>query len=124
MDEPQGFPKITQVSSASKVVELGQNTALNCETTGNPKPQITWLKEMNPINYTKHVFITPDGWSWFLTPFIDKLNHNWILVSGSLHILNSEEYDQGKYECVAENNLGSDHSATINLYVRSKFALI
>jgi Immunoglobulin domain len=66
VDEPDGFPKITQVSSASKVVELGQNTALNCETTGNPKPQITWLKEMNPINYTKHVFITPDGKSWLL----------------------------------------------------------
>jgi len=60
-DEPQGFPRITQVSSASKVVELGQNTALTCETTGQPAPQISWLKNMNQVNYTKNVFKTADG---------------------------------------------------------------
>jgi Immunoglobulin I-set domain len=52
--------------------------------------------------------------------FIDELIH--FLLSGSLQILNSEESDQGRYECVAENILGADHSATINLYVRSKHA--
>ncbi|XP_059489517.1 tyrosine-protein phosphatase Lar-like isoform X2 [Neocloeon triangulifer] len=96
-DEPKGFPRITQVSSASKVVELGQNTALTCEATGDPKPHIVWLKNMTPINYTSNVFKTNDG---------------------SLHILNSEEDNQGKYECMAENNLGTEHSTTITLYVK------
>lgn len=37
---------------------------------------------------------------------------------GSLQIDNSEETDQGKYECVAENSVGTEHSKPTNLYVK------
>lgn len=40
--------------------------------------------------------------------------------SGALQIENSEESDQGKYECVAMNSAGTRYSAPANLYVRGK----
>jgi hypothetical protein len=40
--------------------------------------------------------------------------------SGSLQITNSEEEDQGKYECVAENSLGIEISNVSTLHVRGE----
>ena len=37
---------------------------------------------------------------------------------GSLHIKESQETDQGKYECVAENTVGTEYSYSAQLYVR------
>jgi len=37
---------------------------------------------------------------------------------GSLQIRRSQESDEGKYECVAENNVGVAYSYGANLYVR------
>lgn len=42
--------------------------------------------------------------------------------SGALQIEQSEESDQGKYECVATNNDGTRYSAPANLYVRGRSA--
>ncbi|KAK6292073.1 hypothetical protein J4Q44_G00378580 [Coregonus suidteri] len=39
-------------------------------------------------------------------------------IRGALQIEQSEESDQGKYECVATNNDGTRYSAPANLYVR------
>lgn len=39
-------------------------------------------------------------------------------LSGFLQIENSREEDQGKYECVAENTMGTEHSKATNLYVK------
>lgn len=47
---PPGFPQITKSPTTSKVVEIGHNSVLSCEATGNPTPKITWLKNMLPIN--------------------------------------------------------------------------
>lgn len=41
-----------------------------------------------------------------------------ILYTGALQIENSEESDQGKYECVAMNSAGTRYSSPANLYVR------
>lgn len=40
--------------------------------------------------------------------------------AGALQIEQSEESDQGKYECVATNNDGTRYSAPANLYVRGR----
>lgn len=40
--------------------------------------------------------------------------------TGALQIEQSEESDQGKYECVATNNDGTRYSAPANLYVRGR----
>lgn len=44
----------------------------------------------------------------------------WLPSLGALQIENSEELDQGKYECVAVNSAGTRYSAPANLYVRGK----
>uniref|UniRef100_A0A672MEZ6 protein-tyrosine-phosphatase n=1 Tax=Sinocyclocheilus grahami TaxID=75366 RepID=A0A672MEZ6_SINGR len=41
-----------------------------------------------------------------------------VVFAGALQIENSEESDQGKYECVAVNSAGTRYSAPANLYVR------
>lgn len=38
--------------------------------------------------------------------------------SGNIQIDNSEEEDMGKYECVAENSVGTEHSKPASLYVK------
>jgi len=41
-------------------------------------------------------------------------------VVGSLQIRHSQESDEGKYECVAENSVGVAYSYAANLYVRGQ----
>ncbi|XP_030758827.1 tyrosine-protein phosphatase Lar isoform X4 [Sitophilus oryzae] len=98
---PPGFPQITESPQNNKVVEIGHNTLLNCAATGNPPPKITWLKNMLPINLTVNPRYSIRD---------DK--------PGSLQIRNSEEKDHGKYECVAENSIGTDYSKFATLYVK------
>lgn len=63
---------------------------------------------------------------WFaakLTSHIAQLSRRLnllILYAGALQIENSEESDQGKYECVAMNSAGTRYSSPANLYVRGK----
>lgn len=47
-----------------------------------------------------------------------------ILYTGALQIENSEESDQGKYECVAMNSAGTRYSSPANLYVRGNVKII
>ncbi|CAH1184278.1 unnamed protein product [Phyllotreta striolata] len=99
---PPGFPQITQSPTMNKVVEIGHNTVLKCEATGNPPPKITWLKNMLPINISsgRMRYSMRDD------------------MPGALQILSSEEKDHGKYECVAENSIGTDYSKHSLLYVK------
>ncbi len=43
-----------------------------------------------------------------------------LLSLGSLQITNSQETDQGKFECVAENSKGTEYSYATQLYVRGE----
>lgn len=43
---------------------------------------------------------------------------------GALQISDSQETDQGKYECVAENSLGTQHATAITLWVRGQCIII
>lgn len=43
-----------------------------------------------------------------------------LCVSGALQISDSQETDQGKYECVAENSVGTQHATAIMLWVRGE----
>ena len=43
------------------------------------------------------------------------------LISGSLSIKDSQETDQGDYECVAENSKGTEYSYEAKLYVRGEW---
>ncbi|KAG8522153.1 Receptor-type tyrosine-protein phosphatase delta [Galemys pyrenaicus] len=83
-----------------KVVERTRTATMLCAASGNPDPEITWFKDFLPV---------------------DTSNNNGRikqLRSGALQIEQSEESDQGKYECVATNSAGTRYSAPANLYVR------
>lgn len=45
------------------------------------------------------------------------------MFAGALQISDSQETDQGEYECVAENSVGTQHSAAIMLYVRGEWKI-
>ena len=45
------------------------------------------------------------------------------LFVGTLQIVKSEEEDQGKFECVAENAIGTEFSKPTSLYVKGKYVV-
>ncbi|XP_064415799.1 receptor-type tyrosine-protein phosphatase F isoform X1 [Latimeria chalumnae] len=96
---PHGFPVI-DMGPQLKVVEKTRTATMLCAVSGNPDPEITWFKDFLPVDTT-----SSNG----------RIKQ---LRSGALQIENSEESDQGKYECVVTNSAGTRYSAPANLYVR------
>ncbi|XP_065160082.1 tyrosine-protein phosphatase Lar isoform X3 [Atheta coriaria] len=95
---PPGFPQITQPPQQNKVVEVGHSAMLNCQATGNPPPKIYWVRNMLPIDPAN--------------------NPRYTIGEGKFQIKSSEEKDQGKYECVAENAIGTEYSKSSQVYVK------
>ncbi|XP_040534328.1 receptor-type tyrosine-protein phosphatase F isoform X18 [Gallus gallus] len=98
---PAGFPTI-DMGPQLKVVEKARTATMLCAASGNPDPEISWFKDFLPVDTA-----TSNG----------RIKQ---LRSGALQIENSEESDQGKYECVATNSAGTRYSAPANLYVRDQ----
>ncbi|CAN7980888.1 unnamed protein product, partial [Ixodes pacificus] len=86
------------------VVVKGTNMTLDCAANGNPRPNLTWLK---------------DG----VTIDMSLLDSRFRKVGvGSLQIENIQEADEGTYMCRAENHEDSvDASATIEIQVPPRF---
>jgi len=97
---PAGFPQIIQ-NPAMKVVEKARHAVLVCEASGSPKPTITWIKDTMPIDLKANPRLS-------------------LMKQGSLRIEAAEETDQGKYECVATNTVGTEYSYSAQLYVRGR----
>uniref|UniRef100_A0A7N4PI30 protein-tyrosine-phosphatase n=1 Tax=Sarcophilus harrisii TaxID=9305 RepID=A0A7N4PI30_SARHA len=98
---PPGFPNI-DMGPQLKVVERTKTATMLCAASGNPDPEITWFKDFLPVDPS-----TSNG----------RIKQ---LRSGALQIESSEETDQGKYECVANNSAGVRYSPPANLYVRGR----
>ncbi|XP_041059665.1 receptor-type tyrosine-protein phosphatase delta-like isoform X1 [Carcharodon carcharias] len=104
---PSGFPNI-DMGPQLKVVERTRTATMLCAASGNPDPEITWFKDFLPVDPSSSTRIKQlRSESFGGTP-----------IRGALQIENSEETDQGKYECVASNNAGVRYSPPANLYVR------
>ncbi|XP_045077681.1 receptor-type tyrosine-protein phosphatase delta-like isoform X27 [Coregonus clupeaformis] len=99
---PAGFPTI-DMGPQLKVVERTRTATMLCAASGNPDPDISWFKDFLPVNTTNN------------NGRIKQLRSE---SFGALQIEQSEESDQGKYECIATNNDGTRYSAPANLYVR------
>ncbi|XP_041086552.1 receptor-type tyrosine-protein phosphatase S-like isoform X4 [Polyodon spathula] len=99
---PSGFPNI-DMGPQLKVVERTRTATMLCAASGNPDPEITWFKDFLPIDPNMS------------NGRIKQLRSE---AFGALQIENSEETDQGKYECVASNSAGVRYSSPANLYVR------
>ncbi|XP_069498514.1 receptor-type tyrosine-protein phosphatase F isoform X3 [Ambystoma mexicanum] len=102
---PHGFPTI-DMGPQLKVVEKTRTATMLCAASGNPDPEISWFKDFLPVDTA-----TSSG-------RIKQLRSGGTPIRGALQIENSEESDQGKYECVATNSAGTRYSAPANLYVR------
>ncbi|XP_064194135.1 receptor-type tyrosine-protein phosphatase F isoform X7 [Anguilla rostrata] len=102
---PHGFPTI-DMGPQLKVVEKTRTATMLCAASGNPDPEISWFKDFLPVDIS-----TSNG-------RIKQLRSGGTPIRGALQIENSEESDQGKYECVAMNSAGTRYSAPANLYVR------
>ncbi|XP_034744839.1 receptor-type tyrosine-protein phosphatase F isoform X25 [Etheostoma cragini] len=102
---PHGFPTI-DMGPQLKVVEKTRTATMLCAASGNPDPEISWFKDMLPVDIS-----SSNG-------RIKQLRSGGTPIRGALQIENSEESDQGKYECVATNSAGTRYSAPANLYVR------
>ncbi|KAM9791632.1 receptor-type tyrosine-protein phosphatase S isoform 7-T7 [Syngnathus typhle] len=96
---PFGFPSI-DMGPQLKVVERTRTATMLCAASGTPDPEVSWFKDFLPVEPS-----TSRG----------RIKQ---LKSGALQIENSEETDQGKYECVATNSQGVRYSSPANLYVR------
>lgn len=94
---PQGFPRF-EVVPKPQGVELNRSVLLPCEAQGEPEPKISWLRNVIPINMTNPRYS--------------------LAASGSLEISDAQEEDQGNYECIAENSVGTAISTTATLFVR------
>ncbi|XP_026059720.1 receptor-type tyrosine-protein phosphatase S isoform X7 [Carassius auratus] len=104
---PTGFPSI-DMGPQLKVVERSRTATMLCAASGTPDPEITWFKDFLPIDTHTHGRIKQlRSESFGGTP-----------IRGALQIDQSEETDQGKYECVATNSEGTRYSTPANLYVR------
>ncbi|KAK7884142.1 hypothetical protein WMY93_027265, partial [Mugilogobius chulae] len=91
-----------------KVVERTRTATLLCAASGTPDPEIQWFKDFLPVNIS-----SSNG-------RVKQLRSGGTPIRGALQIENSEESDQGKYECVATNRAGTRYSAPANLYVRDQ----
>ncbi|XP_031751431.1 receptor-type tyrosine-protein phosphatase delta isoform X38 [Xenopus tropicalis] len=102
---PRGFPTI-DMGPQLKVVERTRTATMLCAASGNPDPEITWFKDYLPVDTSNN------------NGRIKQLRSGGTPIRGALQIEQSEESDQGKYECVATNSAGTRYSAPANLYVR------
>ncbi|XP_045436189.1 receptor-type tyrosine-protein phosphatase delta isoform X25 [Pipistrellus kuhlii] len=105
---PRGFPTI-DMGPQLKVVERTRTATMLCAASGTPDPEITWFKDFLPVDTSNN------------NGRIKQLRSESIggtPIRGALQIEQSEESDQGKYECVATNSAGTRYSAPANLYVR------
>ncbi|KAA0722765.1 Receptor-type tyrosine-protein phosphatase delta [Triplophysa tibetana] len=120
---PAGFPTI-DMGPQLKVVERTRTATMLCAASGNPDPDISWFKDFLPVNTSTNNGRIKQLRSGFgeklaASAFLSSCSGaGSVLSKRALQIEQSEESDQGKYECVATNNDGTRYSAPANLYVR------
>lgn len=94
---PRGFPSFSLLPNMQGI-ERNRSAILPCRAEGDPEPTISWLHNDVPV---------------------DLNNPRYQLINGgSLQISNAQEEDQGNYECVAENGVGTQVSPMATLYVK------
>lgn len=74
-------------------VHLGDTIKLKCRATGNPEPDIVWMKNSNKLSLH------------------DSQYH--LMSDGSLQIQNADANTMGQYECMAKNILGETKSRPV-----------
>ncbi|XP_035521726.1 immunoglobulin superfamily containing leucine-rich repeat protein 2 [Morone saxatilis] len=88
----------------------GFTVILNCVTTGDPKPQVSWVVAAGNQNY---LFPLPTVGETNEVPINDKTTNNRFLVfrNGTLIIPRMSKKEDGNYSCSAVNDLGKAESS-------------
>ncbi|KAI1891477.1 hypothetical protein AGOR_G00144220 [Albula goreensis] len=90
-------PSIVSEGTVNDVkVKEKQNVTLSCEVTGNPVPEISWLKDGRPL--------------------LEDRQHQVLSHGRFLQISGAQVSDTGRYSCLASNSAG-DRSKHFNLNV-------
>ncbi|XP_020607881.1 protein turtle homolog A-like isoform X2 [Orbicella faveolata] len=95
--ESISVPKVTIFPASQLTVNESNTAALFCSATGNPAPQLSWVRVDGSLPSNK-IKLTSDG---------------------LMQIDDVRLEDAGKYKCMASNILGQDENAA-NLVVQSK----
>ncbi|KAH3831842.1 hypothetical protein DPMN_105114 [Dreissena polymorpha] len=98
---PQGYPRI-DINPQLSNVEKGLSATMECQASAADmeRPTIYWLKDHLPIDISDtRITINTEN-------------------DGNLIIEQAQERDIGKYECVAENEIGVAYSSAAMLYVK------
>ena len=98
--ESISVPKVTVSPASQLTVNESDTAALFCSATGNPAPQLSWVRVDGSLP-SKSIKVTSDG---------------------LMQISDVRLEDAGKYKCAARNILGKDENAA-NLVVQSKLKL-
>jgi roundabout axon guidance receptor 2 len=89
-------------------VARNEPVTLSCKASGNPKPNIDWFRDGQPVR------TAPD----------DPASHRILLPDGSLFFLRAmqskKEQDAGIYWCVASNEVGVARSNNATLEIACK----
>ncbi|KAM3933294.1 matrix-remodeling-associated protein 5 [Leptodactylus fuscus] len=93
-------PKITTTGYQFVSVPFEMDAVFPCETTGEPKPSITWTKLATGAIMSSR----------------NKIQRFEVLDNGTLHIQNLQLQDRGQYMCTAQNKHGVD-KMTVTLSV-------
>ncbi|KAK2091947.1 hypothetical protein P7K49_031231 [Saguinus oedipus] len=80
-------PEVTMELS-QLVIPWGQSAKLTCEVRGNPPPSVLWLRNAVPLVSSQRL----------------RLSRR------ALRVLRMEPEDEGVYQCMAENEVGSAHA--------------
>ncbi|XP_057353469.1 peroxidasin homolog isoform X2 [Manis pentadactyla] len=88
-------PRITSEPQDADVT-LGNTVFFTCRAEGNPKPEIIWLRNNNELSMKTD----------------SRLN---LLDDGTLMIRNTQETDQGIYQCMAKNVAGEVKTQEVTL---------
>jgi len=88
-------PRITSEPQDADVTS-GNTVFFTCRAEGNPKPEIIWLRNNNELSMKTD----------------SRLN---LLDDGTLMIQNTQETDQGIYQCMAKNVAGQVKTQEVTL---------
>ncbi|CAI9175781.1 unnamed protein product [Rangifer tarandus platyrhynchus] len=80
-------PEVTMELS-QLVIPWGQSAKLTCEVRGNPPPSVLWLRNAVPLTSSQRL----------------RLSHR------ALWVVSMGPEDEGVYQCMAENEVGSAHA--------------
>lgn len=84
---PAEPPEVTMELS-QLVIPWGQSAKLTCEVRGNPPPSVLWLRNAVPLTSSQRL----------------RLSRR------ALRVVSVGPEDEGVYQCMAENEVGSAHA--------------